>query len=45
MDKKITIAIDAMGGENAPIKNIKGISIFCDKNPKKKRFLVQYLRQ
>ena len=26
MDKKICIAIDAMGGENAPIKNIEGIA-------------------
>ena len=25
MDKKICIAIDAMGGENAPNKNIEGI--------------------
>ena len=32
MDKKICIAIDAMGGENAPYKNIEGISIFCKKN-------------
>ena len=39
MDKKITIAIDAMGGENAPIKNINGISIFCDKNPNKDDFV------
>ncbi len=29
MDKKICIAIDAMGGENAPIKNIEGINYFC----------------
>ena len=26
MTEKITIAIDAMGGENAPIKNIQGIT-------------------
>ena len=32
MNEKITIAIDAMGGENAPNKNIKGLSIFIDKN-------------
>ena len=32
MDKKICIAIDAMGGENAPYKNIEGISLFCKKN-------------
>ena len=28
MDKKIVIAIDAMGGEQAPNKNIEGINIF-----------------
>ena len=39
MNKKITIAIDAMGGDNAPIKNIKGISLFCDKNKDKNDFL------
>ncbi len=32
MVKKICIAIDAMGGENAPFKNIEGINIFCKKN-------------
>ena len=31
MDKKICIAIDAMGGENSPNKNIEGISLFCKK--------------
>ena len=35
MDKKICIAIDAMGGENAPYKNIEGISYFCKKNKNK----------
>ena len=35
MDKKICIAIDAMGGENAPYKNIEGISLFCKKNKNK----------
>jgi len=35
MDKKICIAIDAMGGENAPNKNIEGISFFCKKNKDK----------
>ena len=28
MEKKISIAIDAMGGENAPKKNIEGLNIF-----------------
>ncbi len=32
MTKKITIAIDAMGGENAPKKNLEGLKIFLDKN-------------
>ena len=32
MTKKITIAIDAMGGENAPKKNIEGLKIFLKKN-------------
>ena len=32
MKKKITIAIDAMGGENAPHKTIEGVSIFLNKN-------------
>ena len=31
MDDKITIAIDAMGGENSPEKNIEGLSIFFKK--------------
>ena len=34
MTKKITIAIDAMGGENAPKKNIEGLNIFLKKNIK-----------
>ena len=32
MTKKITIAIDAMGGENSPSKTIEGVSIFCKEN-------------
>ncbi len=32
MNKKITIAIDAMGGEDAPKKNIEGLNIFLKKN-------------
>jgi glycerol-3-phosphate acyltransferase PlsX len=35
MNSKIIIAIDAMGGENAPSKNIEGVSIFLKKNNKK----------
>ena len=36
MEKKITIAIDAMGGENAPKKNIEGLNIFLSKNKSNK---------
>ena len=32
MPKKISIAIDAMGGDNAPDKTIEGIKLFLDKN-------------
>ena len=32
MNKKITIAIDAMGGDNSPNKTIKGVKLFLDKN-------------
>ena len=32
MNNKIIIAIDAMGGENAPSKNIEGVSLFLKKN-------------
>ena len=32
MPNKITIAIDAMGGENAPEKNINGLSLFIKSN-------------
>ncbi len=38
MNKKISIAIDAMGGENAPYKNIEGISLFLNKNKKNNDF-------
>tara|TARA_Y100000816_G_scaffold275890_1_gene244527 strand:+ start:235 stop:1275 length:1041 start_codon:yes stop_codon:yes gene_type:complete len=38
MNKKICIAIDAMGGENAPHKNIKGIDLFYKKNKSNKDF-------
>ena len=40
MTKIITIAIDAMGGENAPKKNIQGLKIFLDKNKKNNDFLI-----
>mgnify|MGYP001194762515 FL=1 len=38
MKKKITIAIDAMGGEKAPFKTIEGINIFYSKNKLKNDF-------
>ncbi len=41
MNKKITIAIDAMGGENAPNKNIEGLKIFLDKNKTKDDFILK----
>tara|TARA_X000001036_G_scaffold120885_1_gene114417 strand:- start:5129 stop:6166 length:1038 start_codon:yes stop_codon:yes gene_type:complete len=41
MTKKITIAIDAMGGENAPKKNIEGLNIFLKKNKSKDDFIIK----
>ena len=38
MDKKICIAIDAMGGENSPNKNIEGIKFFYNKNKNRDDF-------
>ncbi len=40
MTNKITIAIDAMGGEQAPFKTIQGVSIFVKKNIKKDDFKI-----
>ena len=40
MDKKITIAIDAMGGENSPRKNIEGLNLFLDKNKSNDDFYI-----
>tara|TARA_A100001015_G_scaffold217775_1_gene244705 strand:+ start:2900 stop:3937 length:1038 start_codon:yes stop_codon:yes gene_type:complete len=40
MKKKIAIAIDAMGGENAPKKNIEGLNIFLKKNRHKDDFII-----
>ncbi len=40
MNKKITIAIDAMGGENSPDKTINGVNIFLKKN-KSNDFLIK----
>ena len=40
MIKKITIAIDAMGGENSPDKTIKGVKYFLDKNKNNQDFFI-----
>ena len=36
MNNKIIIAIDAMGGENAPSKNIEGVFLYLKKKQQKK---------
>ena len=40
MTKKITIAIDAMGGDNSPDKSIKGVGLFLKKNYENNDFLL-----
>ena len=40
MKKKITIAIDAMGGDNSPSKTIEGLSLFLKKNIQNDDFLI-----
>ena len=40
MNKKITIAIDAMGGENSPSKVIKGVALFLQRNKKQEDFVL-----
>ncbi len=40
MSKKISIAIDAMGGDNSPDKTIEGIKFFLDKNRSKADFIL-----
>ena len=40
MSKKISIAIDAMGGDNAPDKTIEGIKLFLDKNKSTNDFVL-----
>ena len=40
MKKKITIAIDAMGGDNSPYKTINGVNLFLKKNVSNKDFLL-----
>ena len=40
MQKKISIAIDAMGGDNSPDKTIQGIKIFLERNANFKDFIL-----
>ena len=40
MSKKISIAIDAMGGDNSPDKTLHGIKLFLDKNKSNKDFVL-----
>lgn len=40
MSKIISIAIDAMGGDNSPDKTLKGIQIFLEKNKSQKDFFI-----
>ena len=40
MVKKITIAIDAMGGENAPEKTIEGVKLFLKNNQSHDDFII-----
>ncbi len=40
MKKKISIAIDAMGGDNSPNKIIEGIKFFLDENKSKNDFVI-----
>ena len=40
MSKKISIAIDAMGGDNSPTKNIKGIKLFLENNKKNNDYIL-----
>ena len=39
MKKKITIAIDAMGGENSPDKTVQGLSFFLKRNKQEDYFI------
>ena len=39
MSKKISIAIDAMGGDNSPDKTIEGIKMFIEKNKNNNDFI------
>ena len=41
MKKIISIAIDAMGGDNAPKKNIEGLDLFLNKNKNNDDFVIK----
>ena len=45
MTKKISIAIDAMGGDNSPDKTIEGIKFFLEKNASKNDFILNLFGQ
>jgi len=40
MSKKISIAIDAMGGDNSPEKILKGVGLFLNKNKSNEDFIL-----
>ena len=40
MSKKISIAIDAMGGDNSPDKTIEAVKIFINENKSKNDFIL-----
>ena len=40
MSNKISIAIDAMGGDNSPDKTIEGVKLFCEKNKNKNDYIL-----
>ena len=40
MKKKISIAIDAMGGDNSPNKTIEGVKLFLEKNKTNNDFVI-----
>jgi len=45
MTKKISIAIDAMGGDNSPDKTIEGLKFFLEKNSSKNDFILNLFGQ
>ena len=40
MSKKISIAIDAMGGDNSPDKTIEGVKLFINKHKSQNDFIL-----